>query len=320
MKGVFVLVSKNSTESFSVQDMITAKKKKRKSFSMEKVMPVILLLTAIVSVLTTIGILLTLIFETFIFFDRVAIGEFLTAQKWYPFSDPGSFGILPLVSGTLKVTGIAVIVAVPIGLATAIYLSEYASDKARRTIKPILEVLAGIPTIVYGFFALTFVTPILREFIPTLEIFNALSPGIVIGIMITPMIASLSEDAMSSVPRAMREGALALGSTKLEVSLKVVLPAAISGIVSSIVLAISRAIGETMIVAVAGGSTPNLSWDVTSSIQTMTAYIVQVSQGDAGYGTTIYYSIYAVGFTLFMFTLLMNLLAQFISRRFREEY
>jgi phosphate transport system permease protein len=320
MKGVFTLVSKDSTESFSVQGMIMEKKKKRKAFSMEKVMPIILLLTAIVSVLTTIGILLTLIFETFIFFDRVAIGEFFTAQKWYPFSDPGSFGILPLVSGTLKVTGIAVIVAVPIGLATAIYLSEYASDKARRIIKPILEVLAGIPTIVYGFFALTFVTPILRELIPSLEIFNALSPGIVIGIMITPMIASLSEDAMSSVPRAMREGALALGSTKLEVSLKVVLPAAISGIVSSIVLAISRAIGETMIVAVAGGSTPNLSWDVTSSIQTMTAYIVQVSQGDAGYGTTIYYSIYAVGFTLFMFTLLMNLLAQFISRRFREEY
>ncbi|WVX82727.1 phosphate ABC transporter permease subunit PstC [Niallia oryzisoli] len=319
MKGVFILATKDN-HALSVQEMIVEKRKKRKAFSMDRIMPVVLLLTACVSVLTTLGILFTLLFETFIFFDRVPIGEFLTAQKWYPFSNPGSFGVLPLISGTLKVTIIAVIVAVPIGLATAIYLSEYASERARRIIKPIMEVLAGVPTIVYGFFALTFVTPILREIFPSLEIFNALSPGIVIGIMITPTIASLSEDAMSSVPQAMREGALGLGSTKLEVAFKVVLPAAISGIVASIVLGVSRAIGETMIVAVAGGSTPNLSWDITSSIQTMTAYIVQVSQGDAGYGTTIYYSIYAVGFTLFLFTLVMNLLAQYVSRRFKEEY
>lgn len=321
-KGVFKM-NNNTTEhsTLSVQQMIEEKKKKASwKKTVEKAMPKVLLFTAVLSVLTTLGILFTLVIETFTFFGRVSIVEYLTAQKWYPFSEPGSFGVLPLISGTLKVTIIAGIVAVPIGLASAIFLSEYASDKTRRIIKPILEVLAGIPTIVYGFFALTFVTPILRAIIPSLEIFNALSPGIVIGIMITPMIASLSEDAMSSVPRAMREGALALGSTKLEVALKVVLPAAISGIVSSIVLALSRAIGETMIVAVAGGSTPNLSLSVTESIQTMTAYIVQVSQGDAGYGTTIYYSIYAVGFTLFMFTLLMNLLAQFISRRFREEY
>jgi phosphate transport system permease protein len=321
MKGVFILAIQK-TDSFSVQKIIEEKKRK-KGFSgtVEKFMPFLLLLAAIVSVLTTIGIILTLIFETFLFFDAVSIKEFFTAKKWYPFSETqGSYGILPLVSGTLKVTVIAAIVAVPIGLASAIYLSEYASDRTRRIIKPILEVLAGIPTIVYGFFALTFVTPILREIIPTLEIFNALSPGIVIGIMITPMIASLSEDAMSSVPNSMREGALALGSTKFEVALKVVLPAAISGIVASIVLAVSRAIGETMIVAVAGGSTPNLDWNVTSSIQTMTAYIVQVSQGDAGYGTTIYYSIYAVGMTLFVFTLVMNLIAQYITRRFREEY
>ncbi len=311
-----------SSDTFSVQEMIQEKKQKKNAGNMiEKLVPWLLLLTAAVSVLTTIGIVMTLIVETFIFFDKVSIGEFLTARKWYPFSESqGSYGILPLVSGTLKVTAIAVIVAVPIGLASAIFLSEYASDRTRRIIKPVLEVLAGIPTIVYGFFALTFVTPILRDIIPSLEIFNALSPGIVIGIMITPMIASLSEDSMSSVPRAMREGALAMGSTKLEVAFKVVLPAALSGIVASVVLAVSRAIGETMIVAVAGGSTPNLSWDVTNSIQTMTAYIVQVSQGDAGYGTTIYYSIYAVGFTLFLFTLVMNLFAQFISRRFREEY
>ncbi|QED48644.1 phosphate ABC transporter permease subunit PstC [Cytobacillus dafuensis] len=320
MKGVFTL--QNSTNTFSVQEMIQLKKqKKNTSSTIEKIVPILLLFTAIVSVLTTLGIVLTLIVETFTFFSRVSIVEFFTSTKWYPFSPTqGSYGVLPLVVGTLKVTGIAAIVAIPIGLATAIFLSEYASDRTRRIIKPILEVLAGIPTIVYGFFALTFVTPLLREFIPSLEIFNALSPGIVIGIMITPMIASLSEDAMSSVPNSMREGALALGSTKLEVSLKVVLPAAISGIIASIVLAVSRAIGETMIVAVAGGSTPNMSWDLTTSIQTMTAYIVQVSQGDAGYGTTIYYSIYAVGFTLFVFTLVMNLFAQFISRRFREEY
>ncbi|AGK54928.1 phosphate ABC transporter permease subunit PstC [Bacillus sp. 1NLA3E] len=310
------------TKSFSVQKLIQEKKKQQSVGSIfERIVPFLLLLTAIVSVLTTVGIVLTLIFETFLFFDKVSIIEFFSAKKWYPFSEThGSYGILPLVSGTLKTTGIAILVAVPVGIASAIYLSEYATDRSRRIIKPILEVLAGIPTIVYGFFALTFVTPILRSFMPSLEIFNALSPGIVIGIMIMPLIASLSEDAMSSVPNSMREGALALGSTKLEVSIKVVLPAAISGIIASVVLAISRAIGETMIVAVAGGSTPNLNWDVTSSIQTMTAYIVQVSQGDAGYGTTIYYSIYAVGMTLFVFTLIMNLLAQYISRRFREEY
>ncbi len=322
MKGVFILALQKMSNSFSVQELIQKKKQKKSAnLQVEKIVPFLLLLTAIVSVLTTLGIVLTLIAETITFFTKVPIQEFLTSQKWYPFSETqGSFGILPLVTGTLKVSIIAAIVAVPIGLASAIFLSEYASDRTRRIIKPILEVLAGIPTIVYGFFALTFVTPLLREMIPSLEIFNALSPGIVIGIMITPMIASLSEDAMSSVPNSMREGALALGSTKFEVAIKVVLPAAISGIIASIVLAVSRAIGETMIVAVAGGSTPNLSWDVTSSIQTMTAYIVQVSQGDAGYGTTIYYSIYAVGFTLFLFTLGMNMLAQFITRRFREEY
>lgn len=322
MKGVFVLAIQNRNNTISVQEMIQEKKQKKSVRSMfEKLVPTLLLLTAVVSVLTTLGIVFTLIVETFIFFDKVSIIEFITSKKWYPFSSTeGSYGILPLVSGTLKVTLIGIIVAVPIGLSSAIYLSEYASDRTRRMIKPILEVLAGIPTIVYGFFALTFVTPILREIIPTLEVFNALSPGIVIGIMITPMIASLSEDAMSSVPNSMREGALALGATKFEVALKVVLPAALSGITASIVLASSRAIGETMIVAVAGGSTPNLAWDVTSSIQTMTAYIVQVSQGDAGYGTVIYYSIYAVGFTLFLFTLIMNMLAQYISRRFREEY
>lgn len=307
------------TETYSVQQMILEKKSKKK-INVEKIIPKLLFLMAAISVFTTIGIILTLIFETFIFFDRVSIVEFITESKWLPFASVPSFGIMPLVVGTLKITVIAAVVAVPIGLATAIFLSEYASETTRRIIKPILEVLAGIPTIVYGFFALTFVTPVLRDLFPSLDMFNALSPGIVVGIMIMPMVASLSEDALVSVPKSIREGAYALGATKLETTIKVVLPAAISGIVASIVLGLSRAIGETMIVSVAGGSTPSMNMDVTSSIQTMTAYIVQVSSGDAGYGTTIYYSIYAVGMTLFVFTLVMNLLAQFISRRFREEY
>lgn len=304
----------------SVRQIINTKKNKTRQKFTEKLIPALLLLTAIVSVLTTIGILFTLLLETFTFFQRVSLIEFLTSTIWYPFSEPGEYGILPLVSGTLRVTLIAILVAVPLGLSAAIYLSEYASERTRKTIKPILEILSGIPTIVYGFFALTFVTPILQKMIPSLEIFNALSPGIVMGIMITPTIASLSEDALSAVPKAIREGALALGSTKLEVTMKVVIPAAFSGIVASIVLGFSRAIGETMIVSIAGGSTPNLSFQVTGSIQTMTAYIVQVTQGDVGYGTTIYYSIYAVGFTLFLFTLVMNLIAVWISRRIREEY
>ena len=297
------------------------RKNKLKQGLAEKSVPIFLFLMAVISILTTIGIIATLLFETYTFFKRVDFIHFITSKEWLPFfeADP-QFGIMSLISGTLLVALIAVVVAFPIGLATAIYLSEYASERAKRIIKPILEVLAGIPTIVYGFFALTFVTPVLQKVIPDLHFFNALSPGIVIGIMIIPSIASLSEDAMSAVPRSMREGALALGSTKLEVSLKVVLPAALSGIIASFVLGLSRAVGETMIVTIAGGAKPNLTFDPTETIQTMTAYIVQVSLGDAAYGSTIYYSIYAVGMALFIFTLIMNLIAQWISRRFREEY
>ncbi|WP_439332855.1 phosphate ABC transporter permease subunit PstC [Tetzosporium hominis] len=305
----------------SVQELIAQKSSKGRKKAIEKAIPIILFMIAAISVLTTIGIVVTLIFETVTFFTQVPFLSFLFGTEWLPFSNTEArFGILPLIVGTLKVTVIAVVVAVPLGLASAIYLSEYASDTARRIIKPILEVLAGVPTIVYGFFALTFVTPVLQQFIPELKIFNAISPGIVVGIMIIPMIASLSEDAMSAVPNSIREGALGMGSTKLEVAIKIVLPAALSGILASIVLAMSRAIGETMIVSLAAGSTPRFDANFTDSIQTMTAYIVQVSTGDAGYGTPIYYSIYAVGFTLFLFTLLMNLLAQRISKRFREEY
>ncbi len=305
----------------SVSELIAEHHSKRSLLKLtEKTVPKILLICAIISILTTLGIVFTLIFETVTFFKEVSFIEFITSNDWHPMHSNASFGILPLVTGTLLVTVIAVTVAVPIGLGAAIYLSEYASDKMRRVIKPILEVLAGVPTIVYGFFALTFVTPMLRNLIPDLAIYNALSPGIVVGIMIVPMIASLSEDAMSSVPNSMRQGAYGLGATKFEVVMKVVLPAALSGVISSIVLAISRAIGETMIVTVAGGANPTAAIDVTNAIQTMTAYIVQVSLGDATYGSTVYYSIYAVGMTLFVFTLVMNILAQYISRKFREEY
>jgi phosphate transport system permease protein len=317
-------VSRDKTNQKSIRAMIQENKSSsNQSAVMEKVVPKIFLICAVISIFTTIGIVFTLLTETFTFFNRISIVEFFTNTRWFPFTsdENADFGILALVMGTLTVTAIAMIVAIPVGLAAAIYLSEYASAKTRKFIKPILEVLAGIPTIVYGFFALTFVTPLLDKIIPGgISIFNALSPGIVVGIMIIPMIASLSEDAMNAVPNSMREGAMALGATRFEVAMKVVLPAALSGVIASFVLGISRAIGETMIVTIAGGSRPTADINVTESIQTMTAYIVQVSQGDTGYGTTIYYSIYAVGMTLFVFTLIMNLLAQFISRKFREEY
>ena len=231
-----------------------------------------------------------------------------------------SFGILPLITGTVLSSLIAMLVAIPVGLTAAMYMSEFAGPRARKILKPIMEVLAGIPTIVYGFFAYSVVTPLLMNIIPTLEAKNVLSPGIVMGIMIIPMVASLSEDAMNSVPNAMREGAYGLGSTKLEVTLKVVLPAAVSGIMASFVLAISRAIGETMIVAIASGSSKNLTFDITESMQTMTGYIVEFTSGDAGSGTTGYYSLYAVGLLLFAFTFVMNMLAHHISKKFREEY
>ncbi len=286
----------------------------------ERLIPGFLFTIALISILTTFGIVITLLSETISFFKEVPILDFFTGTELKPLGDDATFGILPLLTGTIISTVIAMFVAIPIGLMTAIFLSEYASEKLRRTVKPLLEILAGIPTIVYGFFAFTFVTPILRSLIPALEPTNILSPGIVMGIMIIPMVASLSEDAMSSVPNAMREGALALGATKLEVTRKVVIPAAISGIIASFVLGISRAIGETMIVTIASGSSKNFTFDVTQSMQTMTAYIVEVTGGDAPAGSTLYYSLYAVAMTLFVFTLVMNLIAQYISRRVREEY
>ncbi|WP_010678129.1 phosphate ABC transporter permease subunit PstC [Bacillus timonensis] len=312
---------KDGSKALNVREMI-AQNKNNKSFNrlIEKVIPKGLLLIAIISILTTIGIVFTLLFETFEFFKRVPFLDFFSGTVLKPLGDNAEFGVLPLLTGTIISSAIAMLVAIPVGLMAAIYLSEYASDRVRRILKPILEILAGIPTIVYGFFALTFVTPLLRSIFPGLEPTNILSPGIVMGIMIIPMVASLSEDAMSSVPNSMREGALGLGSTKLEVTWKVVIPAAMSGIIASFVLGISRAIGETMIVTIASGSSKNFTFDITQSMQTMTSYIVEVNSGDAPAGSTLYYSLYAVAITLFVFTLVMNLLAQYISRKFKEEY
>ncbi|MDY0394428.1 phosphate ABC transporter permease subunit PstC [Virgibacillus halophilus] len=304
-----------------VRILIAENRSKRKwSRWLEKMMPTLLFLLTSVTVLTTLTILFTLLTETVLFFKQVSILEFFTGTILKPLSQQPEFGILPLINATLISTFIAMIVAVPIGMMTAIYLSEFASPGIRRIVKPILEVLAGIPTIVYGFFAITFVTPLLKYIIPGLETTNILSPGIVMGIMIVPMIASMSEDAMGAVPLDMREGALALGATKLEACLKVVVPAALSGIIASFVLGISRAIGETMIVTIASGSSKQFTFDITQSMQTMTAYIVEVTGGDASAGSTIYYSLYAVAMTLFAFTFIMNLIARKITKHFREGY
>lgn len=307
-------------EQISVQELIKKNNNNKGKVFADKAVPIVLLLIASVSVLTTIGILFTLLTETVTFFTRVNPMEFLLSKEWAPFSSDPKYGIFSLILGTLKVTAVATVFAVPVGLGAALYLSEYASDKSRRIIKPILEILAGIPTIVYGFFALTFVTPILRSIFPELGSFNSISPGLVVGVMIIPMITSMSEDAMSSVPDSIKEGALGLGATKFELATKIVFPAALSGIIASIVLAISRAIGETMIVSLAAGSTPDSSFSLIGSIQTMTGFIVQVATGDATYGSDIYYSIYAVGFTLFLFTFIMNIISQWVTKRFREEY
>ena len=275
---------------------------------------------ATVSILTTAAILFTLFYQALSFFDEIPIWDFLTGTRWTPILKPRSYGVLPLVSGTLLVTFVATIVALPIGLMTAIFLSEYAPDKLRRVLKPILEILAGVPTVVYGYFALTFVTPLLQTILSDLIIFNALSAGLVMGVMIIPMVSSLSEDAMISVPRSLREGAYALGANRYEVSLKIVVPAALSGIIAAFILAISRAIGETMLVTIAAGATPRLTFNPMESIQTMTAYIVQLSLGESPVGSLEYNTIFAVGLVLFAMTLMMNLLGFWVVRRYREIY
>ncbi len=286
----------------------------------ERIIQILLLIAASVSILTTAGIVFSLLFETIAFFNEVSIVEFLTETEWTPLFATKKFGIWPLVSATFLTSAIAMLVAVPLGLIAAIFLSEFASDQIRRTVKPSLEILAGIPTVVYGYFALTFLTPLLRGFIPDLSIFNSLSAGIVMGVMLIPFVASLSEDALSAVPNSLREAAYGLGSTRYEVATRVVAPAAISGIVASIVLAFSRAVGETMIVAIAAGQNPRLTLDPTVPVMTMTSYIVQVSLGDTPYGSLEYYTLYAVGFTLFFFTFVLNIFSYWMVRKFREVY
>jgi phosphate transport system permease protein len=286
----------------------------------EKLIQIALLLAATVSILTTIGIVFSLLSETIAFFSEVSIIEFLTETEWTPLFSIKKYGIWPLLLATLLTSAIALLVAVPLGLVAAIFLSEFASDNVRRTIKPLLEILAGIPTVVYGYFALTTVTPFLQNFIPTLSIFNSLSAGIVMGVMLIPYVASLSEDSLSAVPNSLREAAYGLGSTRFEVATRVVAPAAISGIVASIVLAFSRAVGETMIVAIAAGQNPRFTFDPTVPVMTMTSYIVQVSLGDTPYGSLSYYTLYAVGFTLFLFTFILNIFSYWMVRKFREVY
>lgn len=291
----------------------------------ERIVLAVLWLCAAVSVLTTVGIVVILFTEASGFFreENVSLGGFLTGTTWQPFGSEGSFGVLPLVAGTLLVTVIAMIVAVPLGLASAAYLSEYAPVRVRSVLKPVLEVLAGVPTVVLGYFALTFMTPVLRATVgqlTTVSIFNAASAGIVMGIMIVPTVASLSEDAMSAVPLALREGAYGVGSSKRHVVTRIVMPAALSGIVAAIILGLGRAIGETMIVAVAAGNLPSLTFNPFEQIQTMTAYIVQAVQGEAPRGSLTYESIFAVGALLFAVTLLLNIAAARFVRRFREEY
>jgi len=303
----------------SVQSGLWQPKRRLNKF-MEIGVKVTFALFALISVVTTIGIVAILIFETMAFFQEVSLWRYLTETEWTPLFANQKFGILVLISATLLTTVIAALVAIPIGLLSAIYLSEYASARARQWLKPTLEILAGVPTVVYGYFALLVVTPLLQKIVPGLQGFNALSAGLVMGIAITPLVASLSEDAIYAVPWSLRQGAYALATTKREVITGVVLPSALSGITASFVLAVSRAIGETMIVAIAAGQNPTLTFDPRVPVATMTAYIVQVSKGDTPHGTLAYKTIFAVGMTLFLITLVLNVFSFWFVRRFREKY
>lgn len=288
--------------------------------NVERLVRVVLAAMGLVSVLTTVGIVVVLLTESITFFGDVPLLDFLTGTRWTPLFEDQHFGVLPLLTGSLLVALGAAIVALPLGLGSAIFLSEYAPDGLRRVVKPALEILAGVPTVIYGYFALLFVTPILRTFWPDTDIFNGASASLVMGIMIIPMVSSLSEDAMSAVPRALREGAYALGATRFEVATRTVVPAALSGILASFLLAVSRAIGETMIVTIAAGATPQLTMNPLRSVQTMTAYIAQTSMGELPHGTVEYRTIFAVGLSLFILTLGMNLLSGVVLRKYREAY
>jgi phosphate transport system permease protein len=294
---------------------------KRRFFKMkEKGIETVLLLSALSSVFVTLSIVCVLFYEALGFFKDVSIWEFLTGRQWTPLFANPKFGILPLVTGTMLVTGVAVIIALPVGLIVAVYLSEYAPFKVKEIAKPILELLAAVPTVVYGYFALLFLTPLLQNVIPNLSGFNALSPGIIMGIMIIPYVSSVSEDAMKAVPMHIREGSYATGATKFQTAFKVIIPSAFSGIAAAFVIGISRAIGETMVVAIAAGMMPNLTVNPIEPIQTLTAYIVGVSLGDVPHGTLEYKTIFAAGITLFLMTLFLNILGYWFRRRFREVY
>ena len=280
----------------------------------------LLLCCSLLSVLTTAGIIWVLLSESIGFFKQVSIVDFLTDTQWTPMFTNKHFGILPLLCGTMVTTFIAIAVAVPLGLISAVYLSEYATDKMRHIIKPLLEILAAVPTVVYGYFALLFVTPLLKTFIPGLSGFNALSAGLVMGIMIIPLVSSLSEDAMHTVPMDLREGAYALGSRKIQVAFRIVFPAALSGITAAVILAVSRAMGETMIVAIAAGQQPRFTMNPLVPIETITAYIVQISLGDTPHGTLEYSTIFVCGATLFVVTFFLNVISFKLKRRFQEIY
>ncbi len=280
----------------------------------------LLLLSALSSIMITLGIVFILFYEALGFFEDVSVWEFLTGTRWTPLFAQPKFGILPLVTGTLLVTGIAVAVALPVGLIVAVYLSEYAPFKLKEVAKPILELLAAVPTVVYGYFALLFLTPILQKLITNLSGFNALSPGIIMGIMIIPYVSSVSEDAMKAVPMHIREGSYAMGATKFQTAFKVIIPAAFSGIAAAFIVGISRAIGETMVVAIAAGMMPNLTFNPIEPIQTLTAYIVGISLGDVPHGTIEYKTIFAAGITLFLMTLILNIVGFWFRKRIREVY
>ena len=278
------------------------------------------LLCALLSVVTTAAVIVILAVETISFFGEVSPTDFLFGTRWTPLLEPKHYGILPLLSGTFLIVVGSSLVALPIGVACAVYLSEYAGERTRSVVKPVLEVLAGIPTVVYGYFALTTVTPVLRTIFPDTQIFNAASAAIVVGIMVLPMVASLCDDALRSVPDSLRQGAYSLGATSFEVSARVVIPAALSGIFAAFVLAVSRAIGETMAVTLAAGATPNLTLNPLESIQTMTAYIVQVSLGDTPAGELTYKTLFAVASVLFILTLVLNLIASRVMSKYQEVY
>lgn len=286
----------------------------------EKIIESLLFLAASVTLLTTAGIIIILGYEAFSFFREVSIIDFLTDSEWTPLFANKHYGIMPLLAGTVLTSGVALLVALPLGLVIAVYLSEYAAGGIRRLLKPVLEVLAVVPTVVYGFFALTVVTPFLQSFIPGLSGFNSLSAGIVMGIMIIPIISSMSEDALRSVPLSLREASFGLGATRLQTSFKVVLPAASSGVIASVILAIARAFGETMIVAIAAGQQPRLTMNPLVPIETLTAYIVQVSLGDVAQGSLEYQTIFAAGIMLFIFTFLFNNISIWVRDKYREQY